>query len=58
MPVILPKIYEQLWIDSSAETENILSVLKPYPDSEMQMYRVSPIVNSSKNDTPDVIKKL
>jgi len=37
MPVILPQKYEQLWIDTSSEPEASFSVLKPYPDNEMQM---------------------
>jgi putative SOS response-associated peptidase YedK len=58
MPAILPKKYEQLWIDSSADSEAELAVLKPYPDNQMKMYQVSLMVNSVHNDRPGVIKPI
>lgn len=58
MPVILPREFEELWIDPSAELEAALTVLKPYPANHMKMYQVSPLVNSYKNETPEVIKQI
>ncbi|MFA5134606.1 MAG: SOS response-associated peptidase [Patescibacteria group bacterium] len=58
MPAILERRYEQLWIDSSAEPEAALSALKPYPEKQMKMYEVSSLVNSYRNELPEVINPL
>lgn len=55
MPAILEPKYEQLWIDNSADLGLALETLKPYPPDQMQMYKVSPLVNAVRNDVPGVI---
>ncbi|MFA5052330.1 MAG: SOS response-associated peptidase [Patescibacteria group bacterium] len=55
MPAILPPQYERLWTDISAETEAALTVLKPFPEGEMDMYPVSQRVNAVKNDFPEIL---
>jgi len=57
MPVILRPEQEQIWLDPEvSEHSLLLPMLKPYPSEEMEMYRVSPLVNSPWNDSPECIK--
>ena len=51
MPVILaPQDYEQ-WLDPEVhDPEKVISLLKPYPENEMEAYPVSFSVNSPKNE--------
>lgn len=59
MPVILKKEDEALWLDTTiTELQKLDPLLKPYPEAEMKLYEVSPIVNTWKNDTPDCINPL
>lgn len=55
MPVILPPEHESLWTDTSANIEAALTVLKPFPVAQMNMYPVSARVNAVRNDTPDIL---
>lgn len=57
MPVILTgnKIREWLRFKEIGR-EKILSLLKPYPEKEMEAFPVSLYVNSPKNDLPECIK--
>jgi len=57
MPVIIPKNKEDLWLDPGMQDQNILrGLLRPYPAKEMEMYPVSPKVNSPKFNSPDALK--
>lgn len=57
MPVILTREAEKIWLDPKVtDAERLLPLLRPYPSEEMKTYRVSPKVNSPKNDGPDCIK--
>jgi len=57
MPVILHQKDEAVWLDPELrDPEKLLTLLKPYPSDEMEMYEVSTIVNSPKNDVPECIK--
>lgn len=56
MPVIRKKEYEATWLDTTLmEVQKLDLLLQPYSAEEMKLYKVSPIVNSWKNDTPDCI---
>ena len=56
MPVILlPEDYET-WLQDSTPEQTLQQLLAPYPAAEMKMHRVSPEVNSPKNDTPACIQ--
>jgi putative SOS response-associated peptidase YedK len=59
MPVILqPQDYD-VWLDPTLQaTEQLLPLLRPYSDAEMQDYPVSTKVNSPQNDSPDCIQPL
>ena len=56
MPVILSKKDEKVWLDPALDIKEAITMLKPFPAEEMKMYPVSTLVNSPKNDLPQVIK--
>ncbi len=57
MPVILHEKDEGLWLDPELKDPvKIIPLLKPYPSEEMELYAVSTVVNSPKNDVPDCIE--
>jgi putative SOS response-associated peptidase YedK len=55
MPVILKQDFEAAWLDPSLPVPEAMEMLTPYPDAEMDAYVVSKMVNSPKNDRPEVI---
>lgn len=58
MPVILLKEEERNWIDPGDPTaDELLDLLRPYPDDGMEAYRVSDRVNSVRNNDPELIEK-
>jgi len=57
MPVIIPKEKEDLWLDPDMQDKGILcGLLRPYPAVEMEMYPVSPNVNSPGYNVPEALK--
>src|SRR5215212_12176855 len=57
MPVIIPKVREDEWLNPATEDKALLlELLKPYPASEMEAYPVSKRVNSPQNNSADCIK--
>jgi len=57
MPVILPEEAYSTWLESAeADPQRLSGLLKPYPAEQMQAYPVSPLVNSPKNDVPELIR--
>jgi putative SOS response-associated peptidase YedK len=53
MPAILPPHMEALWLDTSRfDAAELCEALAPYPAEEMEMYAVSDLVNSVKNNSP------
>lgn len=55
MPVILhPEDYEA-WLQNSTPEKTLQQLLISYPAEKMEAYRVSPEVNSPKNETPACI---
>ena len=56
MPVILSRDAEREWLNvTDSGTAELRELLVPYPASEMEVYEVSSLVDSPKNDTSDVI---
>ncbi len=53
MPVILKPEDEKTWLGST-KADEILALLKPYSSEEMDMSPVSKLVNSPRNDVPEV----
>jgi putative SOS response-associated peptidase YedK len=59
MPVILqPKDYD-LWLNPEVgDRERLLPLLIPYAGEDLELYPVSRLVNSPKNDRPELIGKI
>jgi putative SOS response-associated peptidase YedK len=56
MPVILHPNHWLWWIDDRSKGESVKSLLSPHPAEDMDCYRVSKLVNSAKNDSPECLK--
>jgi len=57
MPVILPEEDYDAWLNPDEnDTTFLQSLLKPYPETEMQRLRVSNYVNSVRNEGPECLK--
>ena len=59
MPVIVKPEHYKRWLDpGEKEPEELSGLLGPYPAEEMELYPISTQVNSTKNDGPELIKKV
>ena len=59
MPVILHRKDYDVWLDpENRRTEELASLLRPYPPDQMAAYAVSTRVNKPSTDTPECIKPL
>jgi putative SOS response-associated peptidase YedK len=58
MPVILSKAEEQAWLKLDTDTNQLMTMLNPFPDKQMRLYPVSSAVNSPTVDTAEVLKKI
>lgn len=59
MPVILERENEGLWLDKSiADITTLKGLLKPFDPFTMEMFKVSRVVNSTRNDILECIKKI
>lgn len=57
MPVIVPKECEDLWLDPSVRTRSELErVLHPYDSEQMELFEVSPVVNSPTHDGSECLE--
>lgn len=57
MPVILEESDEETWL-SAASTDELQSVLRPYPSEELRAYPVSKRVNDPGNDSADLLEEI
>jgi putative SOS response-associated peptidase YedK len=55
MPVILRNEDERKWLGNT-ETASLVDLLKPYPAELMTAYPVSKLVNSPRNDLPEILQ--
>jgi len=59
MPVILPRENYSAWLDPANEdVEQLSSLLKPLPASQMQAWPVSTLVNAPANDLPQCTERV
>ena len=60
MPVILPRDVEGVWLDASGAhpAAELKGLLVPYAGSDLEIYEVSRLVNSPRNDTPEVMARV
>jgi putative SOS response-associated peptidase YedK len=57
MPVILDREGEEIWASGETlDVSRVCPLLKPYPSDELKIWRVSPLVNSSRIDSPECLK--
>ncbi len=56
MPAILTDETARVWLDNDIDTHRLLDVLKPFPASKTICFPVSKLVNSIKNNDPEIIK--
>jgi putative SOS response-associated peptidase YedK len=55
MPMILSKEEEKIWLSSDVPLRDIMKLCDPFPDVEMDLYRVSKDVNNVRNNHSDLI---
>ncbi|MDT8358593.1 MAG: SOS response-associated peptidase, partial [Methanomicrobiaceae archaeon] len=55
MPVILKEEDEAAWIDPETRSEHLASLLAPYRGEDLEVHRVSPVVNDPKAEGPGLI---
>lgn len=59
MPVILKKEDYDTWLDPNNQDISVLkSLLTPYPAEEMMKYKISSLVNSPKNEDPEILQPM
>ena len=59
MPVILRRDLEDFWLDNSVtDPDALTSVLTPYANDAMEAYEVSTLINSARNDVPEVLERV
>ena len=58
MPVIVPRSREQDWLDLALPPEAVDALLVPFPAAEMAAHDASLLVNSPKNDGPELLDPL
>lgn len=60
MPVILPEHAESAWLDAAGarSASELKGLLIPYAGSDLEVYEVSKLVNSPRNDTPEVMARV
>lgn len=55
MPAILTPEAEREWLNPDLEPEQVLDLLRPYPNTDIKSYPVSTLVNRPLNDNPAII---
>ena len=58
MPVILSVADEAVWTDPTSDMSQLDTLLKPYANQDMSMYKISSRVNSPANDDSDLLKEV
>jgi putative SOS response-associated peptidase YedK len=58
MPVIFDEEKEELWLGEDDEPDFLAELLQPYPDGKLDMYEVSSLVNTAKNQGEKIIEKV
>jgi putative SOS response-associated peptidase YedK len=56
MPAILTREQERLWLDLDLPEKEAKQLLLPYPEDELQYYTVSKKVNSTRNESEDLLE--
>ena len=56
MPVILPREFEADWLDPAISVDHAVSLLEPYPAELMRAASASALVNSVRNEGPELLR--
>jgi putative SOS response-associated peptidase YedK len=56
MPIILGAEHYLWWLQTRFEPQFLKTLLRPYPAEEMDCYRVSTLVNSARQDSPECVR--
>lgn len=56
MPVILHKEEAIQWVDNGKPWEEVMPLMRPYPDDEMEVYPVTSNVGNARNDTHSLLE--
>ena len=56
MPVMLSRTEETTWLREDLSEQAALALLTPYPATQMRTTEVSPLVNSPRNNGPEVLR--
>lgn len=58
MPLIIDRSNHHIWLDPDKNEKELKEIMVPSRSSDMDMYRVSRVVNNPENETPDCIKPM
>jgi putative SOS response-associated peptidase YedK len=59
MPVILNPDHYKIWLsDKDVPDSTLMNCLKPYSDREIEVYRISTLVNNPRNDSAECIRPI
>ena len=58
MPVMLRESEEETWLSSQTDPGRFLHETAPYPADDMEAYPVSRLVNSARNNSPELMRPL
>ena len=58
MPVIFTPENQMKWLDPLIGPKDIDQYLLPYTESDLEIYPISTLVNSPKNDIPEILKSV
>jgi putative SOS response-associated peptidase YedK len=59
MPVMLDEADWDTWLDpTTGDVDALEAMLQPAPDDELEVYPVSPRVNSPDNNDPELIERV
>lgn len=58
MPVILSLEDEKKWLDPLLTDEEVIKLLRPIADKEVEAYPISTLVNNLKNDIVEILKPI
>jgi putative SOS response-associated peptidase YedK len=57
MPVILEADARDIWLDNSSQRDDLQALLQPFDADRLAHHPVSTAVNSTRNDSPDLIER-
>lgn len=58
MPALLLPEHERTWLDNEIPAEGLLDLIAPYPDEDLDIYKVSKTVNNVRNNSEELIKEI